>query len=42
MKFSNCEVSVREKNAGRTFTEIKSLEMFEPYAPEEGEKKIHF
>lgn len=42
MKFADCEVTVREKNSGKTFTEIKSLEMFGPYAPEEGEKVFTF
>lgn len=42
MKFADCEVSIREKNAGKTFSEVKSLEMFESYAPNEGEKRFMF
>jgi hypothetical protein len=34
MRFADCEVSVREKNVGKTLSEVQSLEMFIPFAPD--------
>jgi hypothetical protein len=42
MKFADCETKKREENAGKTYTEMQSLDMFESYAPEEGEKRFVF
>ena len=42
MKFADCETKVRRQNGGKTYTEVQSLDVFEPYAPEEGEKLFTF
>lgn len=38
MKFANCEESVVKSNDEKTFTEVASLEMFDPYSMDLEEK----